>query len=333
MPTNICDISTDLLNCTDDNSFSIKAPLNVSRECDPMPVDGLFVENCEDRYCDNRNNCSGEYYQPLKGKFYLQTFFQDYVNPDSELPLVGWNDGSSPLYYVSIELTNDCCEVVESDMTTFATEWMVGHNTENPYQNICIDIDSVPLDRFGFKICSYKLVDGVLEESSCLFTQCFEKARDCDVIEIEGEFCDSDCDGYYYGTSFRLGTRPGAEISDVVLTDNWVGTSNFAYSNKICIYAKLICGVPTISKELNSSSKTVSSTVTKNTILTLLKPIPCYMVNYLSKQLLGAENTIIDGQTFDTFTGSFSNKITKVGNETFLGDFTLTEDCETKFCC
>ncbi len=222
--------------------------------CDHTIVDGLFTDCGSQWNCNKLCHLDHDYFTllPKDGKMMLQFNFNTPKNPTQ-----GWGS------VINIEMYDNNNALISSDHTTFASRWMVGHSGKYGFQNIEIDGSKISNDCFYFKITF-----GDIE----ICTHHFKNVECDNVVEIESYHKDYDCwNNYYKPSSF-----------------GFVGSDNFAYSNKVY---------------LSGSYKYYGTTITNSEVTQIVRFYPSeliapYMVKYLSHKILNAKYAIIEGNEY-----------------------------------
>lgn len=231
--------------------------------------------------------------------FDFQTSFVDRFNSDPNNPANGWGT------FVKAKLCDETGTVISEDHTMFASEFVVTPD----YQTIRIDTTKTP-DCWSLKICAYN-ANTELEEELC--SEPFAKiaGKNTKVICLESKQ-ENDCKGTFYGAT----------------TKEWIGSSNFEYSNSICVAGAL-------NKEEGTTTRTVfggkvkNSTFQQNYTLRLAKPIPCFLFQYIQSVIFPGE-VYLNGEHFQTDdTVTFENVHTK---GLYLGSWSLYQECKTNNC-
>ena len=240
-------------SCTNMNHIIRTFCLPEKTACDNTTIDGILTP------CDDIWNCNllcgndRQYFIPLVEKFMIQTNFNTGKNPTS-----GW--GTS----VTAEMYSSDGTLISSNVADFASRYMVGHNGKYSFQNIELDPALIDVDCFYLKIHP-----GPPET----YTQKIKKVECKEYGCLEAVYDTYDCCGNYY--------KPSGY--------GYVGTSNFAYSNRICLVG---------------SFKYFGSNVTQDSITELVRfysgdLLPPFMERYISYKLLKSKYIIFNGEVFN----------------------------------
>ena len=242
------------------------------------------------------------------GVFDIQLRLVDEFNPDPTNPASGWG------LFVKAELLDVDGVVVSSDYTAFSNDYVVGY-TEGvgSYQTIQIDFDKCEnLAGTCFSI-KFKVYDDVAAETDVYCTETFKKLDDCeDLLYIESKYSFLDCCGNYYG-----------------LADSFVGSSNFAYSNKIGIWAVMQNEEGAVEVETSGTIRT-TTTIRDQKNISLLEKIPFYLHKYI-RNVFAGENLFFNDIEF--LMDGFTPEINVGALPMFIYNFNIYTECEKKFGC
>lgn len=297
--------------CQDVGSQAFKVCLPENFDCVGTCTD-YYLKRCGDLWCSKMCNLDKPYANPLieGDTISFQLTEIDTYNTDASMPTSGWGD------FVTAEICDKDGSTVLNNVDDFSTNYVVGWTGDRSYQTLVIDTDSISLDCFSVKITSYS-APGFVKNEYC--SEPFEKLPiicEDDTLLIESSYSCDDCCGMYYGTA------PEA--------DNFTGTSNFQFSNKFRIPAKL--EQTSVSIEKNEfGGKFTSSTTACVFALRMQKKVPPYVANQIYKQHFSAPVTFINGQAFRIPDATLSNKLST--SRMFLFDQEMTEECSVKFNC
>lgn len=198
----------------------------------------LFTE------CDNAYNCrkcrtQPQFFMPvLRGdKIYIQTNFTDFENVDIDPPTRGFGD------FIIATLCTDSAPD-ETNHILFSTQYGVGYNGRDFYQQIVIDtsmliFDGVTCFSLKFEIFGSgdpeEVIDLICTEPFSFIGACFED----DTSLIESIYSPEDCNYGYYGDF-----------------DSWLGTTEFRHRNLLRFWAKpVFVGVQSTRRQINSMSE------------------------------------------------------------------------------
>ena len=310
MPTTYFDI-TPSNSITDMGTYGYTACLPVIRDC--RQTCELIVKDCEQ--LNNCNKCKSEsdycIWWADGQTFDIQLRVLDQYNPDETMPVDGWGT------FIIVELCDKDGNVISTDHTLFADEYVVGWNGENSYQTIRINMDNaanlVGADCFNLKFTAYRDTGGTTD---VYCSEPFAKANSCDsLVCLEGVNTKSDCCGNFYGTA--------------ELAENWVGTSNFSYSNQVCLQATLLEeeGDVTVTE---FGSRRSSVTVRDVKTIRLAEKIPSYMHQYLRDIVMSAENILVNGVEYQS---DGFNPENAINSTYFIYDFEVYNECSNDFFC
>ncbi len=226
--------------------------------CDHTIVDGIFTE------CDNQWNCNKmcqldhDYFIniPSNGNFMLQTNFNTTKNPTQ-----GWGD------IINAKLFTLDGTMISADHTEFSSHYMVGHTGKYGFQNI--ELSGSLISQLGV-YCFYIQIE---YQDITICTHHFRIAECNDIVELESYCSEYDCWNNYYKPS----------------SYGFVGSSNFAYSNKIYLKGKY--------KYFGSNVNT--ERVIENIRLYPGELIAPFMERYISHKILKSKKVIIDGELWD----------------------------------
>lgn len=292
-------------------SHALKFCLPTKIDCNPTC--NTFVKDCEE--LNNCNLCKIDdcYFIPFSGSqtFDFQLRVIDEYNDNAEQPTSGWGD------FVIATLCDKDGNSVEGDFTTFAPEYVVGFDGQHSYQTIRIDLGAAlalsPTDCFSFKFESFDS-NNVSTQEFC--SEPFTKISDCKkLICLEGKYDKTDCCNNYYG--------------EAVNNTAWVGTSNFKYSNKICVLGRLEKDDSTV--EITEFGTKRSRTERRyNSSLRLAQKIPCYMQEHIAN-IFDAPSSCIDDVEYSNDGFNVENRVTQ--GDYYLWDFGVYQTCEKDFLC
>ena len=242
------------------------------------------------------------------GEFDIQLRVIDEFNPDPTNPVSGWG------LFIKAELIDSDGVVVSTDHTAFSSEYVVGYTEEiGSYQTIKLDFDlceGLAGECFSVK---FRVFDDVAAETEVYCTESFKKINDCeDLLYIESVYNWLDCCGNFYGVA-----------------DSFVGSSNFAYSNKIGVWAVLQNEEGSVSIELSGTIRS-TTTIRDQKNVSLLEKIPFYLHKYI-RNVLAGENIFINSNEY--LMDSFTPEVNAGALPMFIYNFTVYTECEKKFGC
>lgn len=261
----------------------------------------LLLKPCDELY--NKNRCNkGCYYNPYhKGATIdFQTSFLDRYNQDSNNPVSGWGD------FIVASVCNEDGTVINTNHVQFASEYIVFDG----YQTIRIDTNNMP-DCWTLKIQTFD-ADGALQDEVCSepFAAVPDKVK---LICIEGKYDDGlDCKGGFYGTP-----------------TNGVGSSNFAYNNKICFKGAI--NYDGFSAEDITFNNRIKTGTTKELYTVKLGcPVPPYIDRYLGNVIFKGDSICVNGKDYIR-DGSVSPE-NLAGGGCFLYSFQIYTECKKESC-
>lgn len=270
-------------------------------DCNPSST--LLLKDCND--LNNCNRCEGDepYYIPFASD--CPVMFQlkelDNYNADAENPTAGWGT------WLEVDLCDGNGNIVFSNVDDFTTDYMVGY-MDRSFQTISIDTAVVP-DCWSLRIRILN-ADGSISKELCSepFLRATEVCeRKPDLICIESTYDNQDCEKQCYQ-----------------LANNYTGTSNFKYNNKLCLAGTLECETGSITREKTGETIT-STTYQEEFTLRLNCPIPKYMHQYLMRVLMGGKDILINGEAYDFDTISPDNQL--AAGEMYYYTLTFYREC------
>lgn len=242
------------------------------------------------------------------GSFDIQLRVIDEFNPDPAIPTSGWG------VFIKAELLDSDGVVVSTDHTAFSSDYVVGYaEGVGSYQTIRLDFDlceSLAGSCFSVK---FRVFDNLAAETEVYCTETFNKLQDCeDLLYLESLYKDVDCCGNYYGVG-----------------DNFIGSSNFEYSNRIGIWADLLNEVGEVEIESFGSIRT-NTTIRDIKSFSLLEKIPYYLHKYI-KNVVAGEKVYINNNQY--LMDSFSPESIQGALPMFIYSFNVYTECEKTFGC
>lgn len=121
------------------------------------------VRNCEDQFCADAvcEGCANDprfsYYVKPGDAVWLQFQLSDYLNPDPEAPIYGWNSGEAGTWWLQLQVMDlDGTVLWEGDIRDLATSFWVGyHEDYGSYQEVVMQVDTL-LSELGSDVrCFY----------------------------------------------------------------------------------------------------------------------------------------------------------------------------------
>lgn len=256
--------------------------------CHELIIDGLFVE------CGNEWNCNlgckgdCEYFTPLPedGNIQLQL---NLLDPGRKNPTTN--------EWLTVTLCDSNGNDVTSDISLFTSRWVHGYCKPNNFQTYEIDVAKIAA--MGITCFSFRFDAEQLDVPICTHTFKIEKC--VDLIELEGIGINTDCWNNCYGLS----------------ETTFVGTENFAYSNKIYIKG----GYKFYGVENGDDGE-----ITEYSRVYMHEKIPPYMMRYLMNKIISAPDAIIVNG--EVWSGSNTKFSVLEGYSMFLNVLEFSRECE-----
>ncbi len=301
MSTNILTITPE--TCTNVKGQIYKICLPPKIYCYNQNIEGL-ITLCDKVYNCNRCQTESEYYIPFFAgdKIMIQTQLADYYNADKRNPTSGWGTA----FKACLVGSNGTL----TDVTQFTSRRFVGWGCSQTYQ--VLEIDTSMFTDDCFKIQIQAMDGGDVAYEVC--TQEFRRILSCaKTLMIESVQTGKDCIGNCYD-----------------LPTKYVGDS-FKYSNKIRLQGTIYkTGITTT---YDGKKKIIRD----NYRLNIGEIIPEFMLNYVVKQLFGANisdeypEIIVDGETYYFEGVNTQNRLTD--SPMFLVSFDLFKECKDRVKC
>ncbi len=242
------------------------------------------------------------------GVFDIQLRVIDEFNPDPTIPASGWGT------FIKAELLDSDGVIVSIDHTLFSSDYVVGYaEGVGSYQTIRLDFDLCEgLAGTCFSV-KFRVFDNLAAEVEVFCTETFTKLPDCEeLLYLESTYTDLDCCGNYYG-----------------IAGSFVGSDNFAYSNKIGIWADLLNEVGGV--EIESFGSIRTNTVIRDVkSFSLLEKIPYYLHNYI-KNVVAGENVFVNSNEY--LMDGFNPEAVQGALPMFIYSFPIYTECEKTFGC
>lgn len=255
--------------------------LPTRKDCSPGCRDKLLVP-CDQTYNCNRSQSQTPFTIPYRAgdKIMFQTQFLDIFNPDETSPIDGW--GTATFMRARLR-DNNTDTVVSTDVSEFASRYLVGYDGEKSYQLLEIDTSLIKIACFSITIQAYDTNGNITDE---LCTQDFEIIEDWqESVLVSSTYSNEDCCGHYYG--------------DPV---SYVGTSSFSYNNTLRYLHKVETksfAFEKPSNDVGKGRKVFRSVETKKERwLRLQKPIPEYLADFLVHVHLAGEMVFVDNESY-----------------------------------
>lgn len=285
-----CDF--DLFNCTPTSNELFLKLEGDQWNCNLCQSDRVFFTPVDDGY-----------------PFHIQTQFLDQYNTDPAAPTDGWGT------WMTAKLYDSEGNLISSDYTTFASNWVIGWSGEHSYQILEIDPGAAifaGVDCFQIVLESNILAGG-LEE---LVTEQFKFLEACDKsVRLESGYPEIDCFNNYYA-----------------IPEVWLGSGDtpLLYSNRIIVKGELVDTGASYEKTI--SNNRVQSVDVRNFVrLYHADPWPPFMKNIISRQILPGSNILANEEPYELDTFSVVNLLTDTNMFIFYVD--LQEVCELDYKC